>query len=226
MQPQPFSKGALLARIPEAAVVDLARSAEECRYRHGDIIFERADRGDAVYAIVSGQVKVYLQHSDGSEILVAMRGPGEVLGEMSLLDGRGRSASASAYDNVSALKVSRERFQEWLQRHPAAAWVMLEALSQRLREATDQVGEIALLDVEARIARRLWQDFQRSSADVPATGAKLRVNQGELASMLGLTRESVNKHLSRLRGRNIIGVGGGHVELLDPAALRALAESL
>jgi CRP-like cAMP-binding protein len=171
-------------------------------------------------------VKVFLQHTDGSEILVAMRGPGDVLGEQSLLDDQGRSASACAYTDLSALRVSRDRFRAWLERHPNAAWEMLQALSRRLREATDQVGELALLDVEARIARRLWHDFAASAGDPPPAGAKLRVNQSELASMLGLTRESVNKHLSRLRTRGVLGVGSGYVELLDPEALRAKAESL
>lgn len=226
MQPRPFSNAALLARIPETAVRELVRSAEECRYRAGDTIFERDDAGDSLYAIVHGEAKVFLQHTDGSEILVAMRGPGDVLGEMSLLDDQGRSASACAYTDLSALRVSRDSFRSWLVRHPDAAWEMLQALSRRLREATDQVGELALLDVEARIARRLWHDLCVAAGDPPAAGAKLRVNQGELASMLGLTRESVNKHLSRLRARGVVAIASGYVELLDPAALKARAESL
>lgn len=222
----PFSRAPLLALIPQDALRALIKSAEERHFRAGQTILNRDDEGESMYAIVSGNVKVFLQNAGGDEILVAMRGAGEVLGEMSLLDGQKRSASAAAYDDVSALCVSRDRFREWLGEHPAAAWALLVALSRRLREATDQVGEIALLGVEARIARRLCQDFERALGKAPlAPGAKLQVNQSELASMLGLTRESVNKHLSRMRARGLIAVGGGAVELLDPDALRALADA-
>ena len=180
-----------------------------------------------MYAIVSGKVKVFLETAIGDEVLVAERGVGDVLGEQSLLDGRQRSASAAAVGPVQAIRVSTDAFRSWLAEHPAAAFAMLEELSMRLREATDQVGEIALLSVDTRVARKLWRMFVSAALEgEPATGDVLRVNQGEMAAQLTVTRESVNKHLAKLRQQKIIETGGGKVTLLKPDALRAAAGNL
>lgn len=227
MQPSIFARSPLLARIAEEDLRALLKVAEERRFAAGQVLFQRGDPGDGVYAIVSGRVKVFLEGADGSEAVLAMRGAGEVIGEQSLLDGLERSASAAAHDAVTAVRIGTEQFQAWLLEHPRAARALLVELSRRLRESTDQVAELSLLGVDARIARRLQQQFaEQSRGGVLAAGAQLRMSQSDLALLVGVTRESVNKHLARLKANGVLSIEPGRMVLLDPAALAALAEEI
>lgn len=223
----PLSRSDLFARISPADLKPLLEPPDLRSFRQGQLIFQRGDPGDGLYAVVSGRVRVFIEDGDGNEAVVAIRGPGDVLGEMSLLDGMPRSASASAQEAVKAVRITPQRFESWLMEHPRAAYALLQELARRVRQATEQLAELSLLDVETRVARRLWQIFVEAFATPePSPGSSLRVNQSELAGILGVTRESVNKHLGRLKSRGIIGTGGGNVELLRPDELRALGEVL
>ena len=222
-----FSKSPLLARIDESDLKALVRHAEQRALSSGQLLFQRGDPGDGVFAVVSGHVKIYLEGTDGNEVVVAIRSTGDVLGELSLLDHHKRSASAAAMDKVQVLRISTEHFREWLMHHPDAAVALLRELAQRVRETTDQVAEIAILSIDTRIARRLWMYFAEAASDAtPKTGMKVRVNQSQLASVVGITRESVNKHLRRLKERKTIAIDAGKVELLDAASLRELTQGL
>jgi len=220
----PFSSSPLLGRIDADDLHALARAAIRRSFAAGEIMFLRGEPGDGVFGIVRGSVRVFVEGASGGDVVVGTRGEGEVLGEMSLLDGMPRSASARAVDDVTALYVSRDRFDAWLREHPAASRAMLEVLARRLREATDQVAGIALLSVEARIARHLSRMFDTNGA--AAAGASMAVNQTELARAIGVTRESVNKHLARLKHAGVVDVAPGRVTLLDPTALQALGQEL
>lgn len=227
VRPSVFARSPLLARIPEDDLRALLRSAEERRFTAGQVLFQRGDPGDGVYAIVSGRVKVFLEGADGSEAVLAMRGPGDVIGEMSLLDGHERSASVAAHDAVTAIRIGTDRFQAWLLEHPAASRALLVELTRRLREASDQVAELSLLSVEARVARHLLQQFSEGARGAaPAAGAAVRISQSELALLVGVTRESVNKRLARLKADGVVAVEPGRIVLLDPAALASLAEEI
>jgi CRP-like cAMP-binding protein len=103
---------------------------------------------------------------------------------------------------------------------------MLQVLAQRLRDATDQVAELALLRVEARVARRLLRVFETANGGAPSPHAAMRINQGELAASIGVTRESVNKHLARMKQAGVIETAAGVVTLVDPEAVRAMGEEL
>ncbi len=222
-----FARSPLLGQVAPDDLRGLIDNADRCSFAAGRMLFTYGDPGDCVYVIVSGKVKVFLEGGDGGEIVVANRGTGEVLGEMSLLDGRERSASAAAAGDVTALRISRQQFRTWLAEHPAAAWAVLVQLATRLREATDKVGELALLPVEARVARRLWHELAAATGDdAPVVGARARVHQSEMAAALGVTRESVNKHLARLKTRGVISLDAGTVTLHQPDVLRALADAL
>jgi CRP-like cAMP-binding protein len=226
MTESPFSGSPLLGRIHADDLHALARAATRKSYSAGEILFLRGDAGDGVLAIVRGRVRVFVEGASGGDVVVGTRGPGDTLGEMSLLDGLPRSASARAIDEVAALYVARDRFDAWLEGHPAAARALLAALAQRLREATDQVAGIALLSVEARVARHLTRLFGAAPNGSPRAGTSIAVNQTELARALGVTRESVNKHLARLKRAGVVEVASGRVTLIDVPALQALAEDL
>ena len=119
---------------------------------------------------------------------------------------------------VRALHISPAAFEAWLAAHPAVARPMLAQLAQRVRTTNDQLAELGLLGIEARIARRLWQRFSDLSGGRPRSGVRLPVNQRELASEIGVTRESVNKHLARWKARGLVSVEKGEILLLEPDA--------
>lgn len=226
MPDTPFGSSPLLGRIPADDLHALARAAVRRSFAAGEIMFLRGEPGDGMFAIAQGSVRVFVDGAAGGDVVIATRGEGDVLGEMALLDGRPRSASARAINPVAALYVSRGAFDTWLASHPAASRAMLEVMALRLRAATDQVAELALMSVEARVARRLWQIFEAAREGAPDRNASLRVNQGELAASIGVTRESVNKHLARMKQAGVIETTSGVVTLVDPEAVRAMGEAL
>ncbi len=209
----------LLAAISKDDLQALVKVAGVRPGQAQQVLFQRGDPCDGIYAIVSGHVRVVLEGANGTEVVVRLLTTGDVFGEFSALDGAPRSATAVTNTAVRALHISPAAFDAWFAAHPAVARPMLAQLAQRVRTANDQLAEVGLLDVEARIARRLWQRFVDMSTDRPRSGIRLPLNQRELASEIGVTRESVNKRLARWKARGILDVEKGTVVLLDPEAL-------
>ena len=220
-----LARSQLLGRLEADALRGLIKHGVQRSFAPGQILFQQGDVGDGMYVLASGEVRVVIEDQQGGEVTIAMLRAGDVLGELSLLDGESRSASAVAHEPTATLYISRGDFRAWLIDRPASAVVMLGELARRLRGADEQMAEIALLNLETRIARRIWPRFVASSPDAaPQTGTTIRVNQSELALELGVTRESVNKHLARLRTPGIVAVRANDVTLLQPDRLRELAE--
>jgi len=218
-----LARSPLLGAIPEADMKDLVRAGHLRAWHAGELIFQRGEPGDGIYGIVSGCVRIVLEGRDGNQVAVQELGPGDVFGELSALDGSSRSATAVAGTNVRALHVAPDRFHEWITAHPAVAVPMMAQLAHRLRTTNEQVAELSLLDVETRVARRLWRRFFDAAGREPHDGDRIAVRQTEVAAELGITRESVNKHVARLKAREVLAVDAGHMVLLDEAALRATA---
>ena len=208
----------LLGSISKADLTALVREARPRIYRAGEWLFRRGDPGDGIFAIVSGDVKIVLESASGNQVVVRNVSDGDVLGELAVLDGEPRTASAVAASPVRSLHISKSRFLTWLREHPAASVAMLQHVAYRLRTTNEQVAELGLLDMDARIRRAVLQRFEASPAGA-VEGARLRINQREVAEQLGVTRESVNKHLARLRDKGVIEIDRGVVTLVRPAAL-------
>jgi CRP-like cAMP-binding protein len=208
----------LLGAIPKDDLQALVKVASLGSWQPEHVLFQRGDPGDGIYAIVSGVVRIVLEGANGAEVTVRLLTTGDVFGEFSALDGAPRSATAITNTAVRALHISPTAFEDWLAAHPAVARPMLAQLALRVRTTNDQLAEIGLLNVEARIARRLWQRFIEGSDGRPRSGTRLWVNQRELASEIGITRESVNKHLARWKALGVLSTEKGAVVLLDPEA--------
>jgi CRP-like cAMP-binding protein len=221
-EPSALLGSPLLGAIPKEDLQALVKLARVRSWQPGHVLFQRGDPGDGLYAIVSGQVRIVLEGANGAEVTVRLLATGDVFGEFSVLDGAPRSATAVTNTAVRTLHITAAAFDEWLAAHPAVARHMLAQLAQRVRTTNDQLAEIGLLDVEARIARRLWQRFADISEDRPRSGSRLLVNQRALASEVGVTRESVNKHLARWKARGVLSLEKGAVVLLDPEAFYQL----
>jgi len=216
----------LLQEVPFFAQIrrqDLLPLAAACRlqhYRRHGAIFHRDDPGDSLHIVHSGQVRIVLTSPDGDEIVLALFEPGDFFGELSLVDGLPRSASAVANEPTTTLALTRPAFLRALEQNSHLAQQVILALSARLRRTDLLLGDAAFLDVASRLAKRL-RDLAGTRHDAQAAGGPpiLRITQVELAAMVGATRETVNKELRALEGRGIIRLERGRIVLERPEAL-------
>ncbi|MGH7753503.1 MAG: Crp/Fnr family transcriptional regulator, partial [Gemmatimonadales bacterium] len=176
---------------------------------------------EGVLAVLSGNVKVSYFTDEGQEIVLAIRGPGELLGELETIDGEPRAATGTALGTVEAVAVGAESFTEFLQEYPRVALVVLRTLSRRLREATRRRVERSALDTTDRVAARLVELADQYGE---ASGGHVRIllplSQEELAAWVGVSREAVSKALRALRERGWIETHRRAVTVLNRDALR------
>jgi len=207
----------LLARLPEEELHALASRGRVRTHPAGTTIFRQGDPGDSLHVVIEGSVRITVLSPTGEEATLALLGPGESCGELSLVDGRPRSASAIASQETKTLVVARNDFLGWLSERPRAALALLETLSLRMRRTDEALADLAFMNLTHRLAKRLLDLAARHPR-----GSSLRITQSELAAMLGVSRESVNKQLNLFAREGWVALGRGSVTLKDPAALRNL----
>jgi CRP/FNR family transcriptional regulator, cyclic AMP receptor protein len=193
------------------------------KFLPGDTIFLMGSPGDSMMAVLSGNVRISVPSPEGKEIVLAILQPGEIFGEIALLDGKERSADAKAITEASSLAVlNRRDVMSFLDRHPSAWAALVEVLCDRLRHTDQQFAEVALMQVPVRLAKALLR------LTTPASGLKgqpkVKLSQRELGSMVGATRESVNKCLSDWQQRGIVSMEGATINISKREALEELAE--
>ena len=219
-----------LARLdPEAqhALQDLGAIR---RHRRGATVLFEGDTGDTVLLVVEGRLKVLATTHDGRELVLGLRAPGELLGELTAIaqDGRPRSATAVALDDVQVRVIPGDDFRAFVLRHPSSAMALLTMLVTRLREADRQRVEFGSLDVAHRVARLLVDlaDSEvRASGEDGETDIGFQLTQDELAGMVSASRESLARALSAIRKRELIRTGRRSIVVLDLERLRAYASS-
>jgi CRP-like cAMP-binding protein len=204
----------LLARLDEESRRALARSARVRDVAAGATVFAQGDPADGLYVVVSGELRVIVASPSGDEATVALLREGEACGELGLIDGQPRSATVVASQRTKLLAVRREDFIEWLRPRPEAALALLATLSTRLRRMDETLADFAFLDLPQRLAKRLLE-----LANASDDGTLIRVTQADLASMLGVSRESVNKELNALARAGTIELARGSIRVCDAAAL-------
>jgi CRP/FNR family transcriptional regulator, cyclic AMP receptor protein len=217
-----------LTRVPILANLDpriLATLAETTclqHYHKDQIIFYRGDPGNAMYVLVGGSVALSLVSDEGAEIVVARLRPIEHFGELSVLDAQPRCVTAVACEATQALAIYRENLLTLLKSNANAALQIALSLSLRVRRTTDLLADMTFLALLTRIAKRLCE-----LAGIPHEGSvaakDIQTHQDELAEMVGASREAVNKQLARLREMGLIHTSRGHVRILRPERLRAIA---
>jgi CRP/FNR family cyclic AMP-dependent transcriptional regulator len=210
----------LLARLPDADLQALASRGRIRRFAAGAVVFREGDAGDGLYVLVEGRVRLTMLSGAGGEAILASLGRGECLGEMALFDGKPRSTTATAAEATKTFMVSRDDFVAWVSERPAAALALLETLSLRLRRANEHMTDLVFLDLSQRLAKEL---VRLAAADGAHRAARIQVTQSELASMLGVSRESVNKQLNQFAREGWIKLSRGAVTILDATALRQFA---
>jgi CRP/FNR family transcriptional regulator, cyclic AMP receptor protein len=193
-------------------------------YDRGTALFHERQLSDRVVVIVAGRVKLSCTTENGKEVLLAVRGPGDLLGELSAIDGDPRSASAIALEHVEALVAPAREFTSFLERNPGVALLLLRTLARRLRDADRKRIEFAAQDSVGRVATRLVELFERFGEKTEAgIRIELPISQEELAGWTGCSRETVTKALHALRELGWIETGRRAVVIRDIAALRARA---
>lgn len=200
----------------------LADMATLQHYRKGQTIFYRGDPGNAMYILVKGSVRLTLPSETAAEVLVAVLRPGEHFGELAVLDGRPRYVTAVAAEASSVLAIYRDRLVAFLQAHAEASLQVALSLCGRLRHITELLADMAFLDLLSRLAKRLCQ-LAGISPGSSADPVEVHVSQEALADMVGATREAVNKQLARLREMGLIETGRGHLRIVRPVRLLAMA---
>jgi CRP-like cAMP-binding protein len=184
------------------------------------IIWTGPNRRNSLMAVLSGSVQISAVSPEGREILLAIFHPGEVFGEIALLDGKERSADVRAKSDCTVATLERAEVLDLLEHHPEAWRGFVEVLCARLRNTDDHLVEIALLDLPARLARTVLRtaSVQVGSASAPKTKV-LQLSQQDLGNMVAASRERVNHWLQEWQRAGIVRVEKGSIAILDEAAL-------
>jgi CRP-like cAMP-binding protein len=217
-----FKQNPLFAQLSMGQLTRLTELARTHRHGKEHVIFNEGDEGTALYTIVKGRVKISQSSPDGKERTLALLGPGDVFGELALLDGGPRSADAVIAEDAELLVIPRQDFLTFVMEQPQVAMSLLVVLSQRLRHTNLLVHDAAFFDVRGRLARMLLELARADGAAEPS-GALVcpQLTQSELASMVGVTRESINKWLRYYERSGIVTRRGGRLVVLDPQRLTA-----
>ena len=207
------------------ALERLAASMRSRRFRRGEVIFHIGDPGDALFVIVSGEIKIWLPSETGEEAILATLRPGDVFGELALLDGAPRSASATAIMATEAVVLPRDRFRELIATEAGVRDALLASIAGELRRLTRHVEELHFLDITGRLAARLVHLAEEGGMPVADGSIRIRTNltQADLASMVGCTRQSVNKLLGQFTDRGLLRLERDGIVVTDIAGLAATA---
>lgn len=189
----------------------------------GETIFVAGEVGRQLYAVSTGQVKAVATAADGREMVLRLVDPGEVFGELALLDGGRRSATMIATRPTRLLSIERRDFIALLRRHPEVAIELLAVTAGRLRSTTEQVTDTNFLEIGPRLAKRIVDLAAQYGEEVPE-GRLLRISQEDLGTLVAATRVSVNVQLKGWERDGLLQTGRGRLILLDPEGLARAAE--
>ena len=207
----------LFAPLSATDLEHLAERLRRRKYGRGATIFATGDPGTSLCLIAAGRVKLALTSVEGREAILDLLGPGDVFGELALLDGDPRSADAVAVDPTELLLLARDDFLRFLDERPKVAVAMLSVLSRRLRRDAELLQDAAFLDVPARLARAILRLAEAEPDGVTRTP---KLVQSDLAGMAGTTRETLNKWLGLYEDQGLIRREEGRLAVLRPDELR------
>lgn len=218
-----FAGNSLFGGLPASDIDVLAGHARVVRYRKGSVIFARGDEGRSLMAIRSGTVRISATTAEGKEAVLNMLRPGQVFGEIALLDGKPRTADATAASDCDLLVLDRAEFLPLLRANPDLALRIIALLCGRMRRTSEQVEDVMFLPLEARLARALLRLAAEQGDGAGRPARVVAVTQRDLGQMIGMSRESTNKQLSAWQREGWVRLAKGGVEILAQAELEAIA---
>ncbi len=202
----------------------LARITVVKRLRGRQILFRKGDDGSQAYVIISGRLKISSAAEDGKETVLRIMDPGEVVGEMALLDGDPRSATATALEPCELLVIQRRDLIPFLERHPRTAIKLLESQVARVRALSAQLEDRVFLNLQSRLAKKLLALSDNYGVERPdGITIDLKLSQGDLGEMVGTSRESINKQLRAWVEDGVVKSEKGYITIRNLDALEQLA---
>jgi CRP/FNR family cyclic AMP-dependent transcriptional regulator len=206
----------LFAALEDEAAAELQESMADVALLRGQVLFTEGEPGDRLYIVTAGKIKLGRTSADGRENLLAVLGPGEMFGELSLFDPGPRTATATAVTDSRVLGLSHDDLQPWLRSRPEVAVPLLKALAKRLRRTNENLADLVFSDVPGRVAKALL-DLARRFGVQGDDGLHVThdLTQEELAQLVGASRETVNKALAEFQQRGWIRHEARAVVLLD-----------
>jgi CRP-like cAMP-binding protein len=192
------------------------------RVSRGEMILHRGDANAGMVVIVTGRVRISVISEDGKEVTLTVLGPGEVLGEMSLLDGQECSADATAQEDCVLLAIERGQFMRLLRANSDLCLHLMAILTRRLRRANASLEDMALLDLPTRLARLLARLAGECGVPVrTGTRIEVRLSQKDLSTLVGASREKVNKQLRQWEEAGVLGKDSGRMVIMNLQGLNA-----
>lgn len=218
-------RGTFMAALAPSELEDLMARGRRRQFKKGAPMILEGEESDRVFALLEGRAKIATSTDDGREVFLGLRGPGELLGEFSFIDGEPRSASVSALEAVEAVVLAAADFKAFLEAHPHAVMLILHTVVNKMREADAKLIEFTAYDSVGRVARRLVELADRYGEADPEGGVRidLPLSQEELAGWTGSSREAVSKALGSLRSLGWIETRRRGITVLDMAGLKRRA---
>jgi CRP-like cAMP-binding protein len=209
----------LFSHLDEEALSRVARTMRRRRYRKGEVLFHQGDLGDNLHVLVSGSVKIALASEEGEEAILVTLRPYRTFGELSLLDGGPRSASAVALEPTETWSLPRPALLALAGEDPAIRDALLRSIAGVLRRVTGQVEELHFLDMAGRLAARLAALAREAEPDAASVRLPWPYTQSDVAAMIGGTRQSVNRLLADLVDEGLIAFERDTLVVPDVEAL-------
>jgi CRP/FNR family transcriptional regulator, cyclic AMP receptor protein len=211
----------LFSKLSRGDLEQISRVAVARNYPRGVRVFHEGDRSDACYIVRAGDLRVTREHPDGRAIALATLGPGDIFGELAMLDGEARSASVETLSECELLALPAGDVRRMLQSSSEITVKLVVALTRRLREANERIARQSFQTVPSRVAGVLSQLIAEETPLEGRNGITIRMTQADLAQLAGTSRESVSRFLAVLERAGVVEVGRGRVTVLEPRRLRA-----
>lgn len=213
--------GNVLADLPERLSSHLFASASLHRLVVGQVLFNAGDDGDGCYRLEQGLLKITVMSPEGEERIVAMLGPGEIVGELSMVDGLPRSMSVVAFENCTLRYVSRKTFEKCIQTYPEISKQLMAILASRLRAADQALTAMTFLTVKGRVAQALLYlaDHVGTKDGTGRITFRQKIHQKDVAAMAGVARENVNRTMGEWQRRKLVIRSLNFYQINDRAAL-------
>jgi CRP/FNR family transcriptional regulator/CRP/FNR family cyclic AMP-dependent transcriptional regulator len=216
-----LAASSLLGKLPPESQQELASLARRRSYRKGEVVFHTGDPGDALHIVASGLVRIVVYSAAGTEKVLTLLGPGEVFGELALLDGAPRSATVEAMESTETIVLRRDDFLHAIRENPRALDALLGVLASMIRRLTGEVTDLSTLDLRGRLAKKLIELADQHGKPVEG-GVEIDIplTQESLAAMVAATRPSINKDLGWFEDIGAIRRRGRRIIVTDAAVLR------
>jgi CRP/FNR family transcriptional regulator, cyclic AMP receptor protein len=222
-----LQKHQILPSLPEHVSARLFSAATRRRLKAGEALFVAGDAGDGCYLLERGLLKVVLTSERGEERILAILGPGQVAGELAIIDGRPRSASVFAVRDCELSFISRKHFEECMRQHSEIGGYLIRVLASRLRETDEALAAASFLTVKARLARALLE-LSELLGELHGAGRILirhNIKRDDLAAMAGVAPESVSRVMNDWMQRKVVTRSSGYFCLEDIATLKSQMRS-